>query len=438
MNPYYELQRAGYYVRRLPNDRLKITPKMTAEWREFAKKHKAELLAFVKMTKPKPKPTPKTNIKSSNLVQITVPKHTGGVGTELTEIMPTAAKLWAALTPGGCGCGSYAKNMDSWGIEKCEKSKNQEIENHLVSKSPPVIRSLESTRDKAKELLSTAIANAKTSESEHYAKLLCVNPIVELPDDVMVVTACDDRYIAGATLMIWTLLQKNKVKVRCYDLGISDGPMKDQLIRWGVEITQPDSTKFPIPRGIAGWQIFNKPAYIKQTLNDTESVVWLDADTAIGGDISPLIATDGILIPDHGGHDASENATRQPLIELWGPDKSQWLVSKFPCAGVIGLSRSHRKLLCHWIGRTIQAFNAEVHQHAQYFDQTILQTVLECELIDGSVYSNFSCPRHGSQSVVLEHVTRYQNNRVVHHFGGNKKPFMDWGQFVWTTPRGAS
>lgn len=433
MITYAELRQQGFTVTRTTDDNFVVIPsrKLTPDLRERIKANKESILSSLRDIAKPDEPEKSKAISPAKQMPTKVP---GGVGTEITTAMPTAAKLWAALKIGGCGCKDKAKQWDSNGITWCRTNETDIVE-YLVRQSPIGIRSLESTYDTATSIVDNAIESATTKEAEHFATLLTRKPLVDLPSDSVIITAADDRFVAGATLLAWTALQQHRANVRVYDLGISPGPMRDQLLSWGVDIVKPDPNTFAIPKGVATWQIWNKPIYIADALNDFAKVIWLDADTCVGGDLSSLLAG-GMLVPDHGGFDAKGNKTREPITELLGPDRIEWNLTNYPCAGVIGLGREDFHVVHEWIRRTDRVYDADVHQHCQYYDQSVLQTFFTNELISGATFNSFGCPRQGDQRCILQHIADYPE-RAVHHFGGKRKPFLNWPSFNWPRPRGA-
>lgn len=426
MTPYGKLNEAGFTVVRSGPENFRVKPrrKLNDTWRAFIRENKAAILASlpnVSFTEPVASSNPRT----AKPPKITIP---GGVGTELKKQIPK----W--FESAGCGCSDYAKKLNKKGISWCDKHRD-EIVAHLVNKAGETfIGSLSTTLDRivATRWLTVAIDNARTEESRHFATLLAINPRTKLPDDCVVITAADDRFIAGVTLLAWTTLLAHDCRFRVYDLGIKRGPMRTQLLDWGVEIVKPNPAAFVVPKGVPAWQIWNKPHFIGHALEDHRRVIWLDADTCVGGDLTPLSA-DGFFVPDHGGHNASDNATRQPIAEFLGPDVTHWNETHYPCVGVIGISREDRHIVAEWIDRTRRVYAADLHQHCQYYDQSVFQTHYTGPLADGSIYNSFGCPRTGDQHDILSHLARYPE-RVIHHFGGTRKPFLDWQSFQWTHP----
>lgn len=427
MNPYSELQRAGYNVTRKTETTIMIDPRPTAEWREFAKKHKQEILDFL------PKFTPTTKVfkpdgsKPSGKVKLI-----GGVGTELKGLIPK----W--FEKSGCGCSDYARDLDQHGIDWCRKNQDRIIKRLVEKASETFLGSISETLDRviADRWVNKATSLAITNEAEQIGNLLSTNPLIPFSDGSVVVSAVDDRYVNGATLMVWTLLQQHRCRVVIYDLGVSKGMMRSQLERWGVEFVRMDPARYPVPIETPGWQIFNKPAFLDDALTRFRNVLWLDADTAIANDVTPLL--DGRFnIPDHGTFNASGNATKQPLTDMFGPDVRQWSESNYPCAGIIGLTRDHYPIVDEWLTRTRHALDRGVIEHAQFYDQTILQTFLDVDLVSGNKYSNFSCVRHGCQNTVLRQLVTCRDTVAINHYGGLVKPFLAWPDFVWPVPRGA-
>lgn len=79
------------------------------------------------------------------------------VGTHLASLIPD----WAKSMKGGCGCKDWELKMNRWGVDACEKNREQ-IVNHLMSQQEhliPPLRALPAfaKRAAANRLLDKAI-----------------------------------------------------------------------------------------------------------------------------------------------------------------------------------------------------------------------------------------------------------------------------------------
>ena len=60
------------------------------------------------------------------------------VGTHLASLIPD----WAKSMKGGCGCKDWELKMNRWGIDACEKNREQ-IVNHLMSQDEHLVKPLQ-------------------------------------------------------------------------------------------------------------------------------------------------------------------------------------------------------------------------------------------------------------------------------------------------------
>lgn len=432
-----ELWDAGFTLTLTDRGTILVKPqsRLTDELRERIRHSKPDLIRALtpkSITPGSETPTQETERPASQRIRRTVsnPKTrlSGGVGTELKKLIP---KFFEKK---GCGCGDYARQLDKSGIQWCVDNR-QKIIDHLVGKATETfLGSLSETLDRyvATRWVDQAIPAARTEEARQYGEMLGTKPLVEFGPDVIVITVADDRFANGATLLAWSVLTHHRCKLRVYDLGITDKRVRTRLESWGVDIVQPP--ELLVPRDVEAWQTFNKPAFIRDAMRDHDTVIWLDSDVMVGGDLTPLLDTP--FVPDHGQYNAQTNRTRSAIAKLFGPDAADWHEHHHPCAGVLAFSQEDRDIVCHWIGRTIQVRNAGVLSECQYHDQNILQTHYAGPLRDGVLYNNLSAPRVGDLAHLCKHAMKHPE-RVIHHFGGHKKPFFDWPDFDWPKPRGA-
>lgn len=256
------------------------------------------------------------------------------------------------------------------------------------------------------------------------------------PAGTVVITAADQAFLRGAYLLLWTLLRTNDCKTILYDLGFDhDNPMVRQMQRWGVEIREGGRI---VPESVPGWQVFNKPVYIADAMSDHPRVVWLDADTSIGDSITEIydLLDDGPFVPNHGPYYPPANHTSPALREFFGPARREWSGNDWPCAGVVALdSQRDKTLMAEWLDRTerLNRERPDLLPEAQYYDQVILQDILDCELADGHKWNNLNTLRTGTVAEILTQT--YRHEAIISHYGGKKKPFEDWDTVLrWRDP----
>ena len=352
----------------------------------------------------------------------------GGVGTELKSIIPK----WFGRE--GCGCRSYAKSLNKKGIDWCFANR-EEIQNRLLQKASETMVGRVSTTINAlvaDRWINRAIRNAYFEQARQAGEYISGQELFDFPDDTCVVTAADDRFLPGVYLLAWSLMQNNRCRVICYDLGLNWSKQIKQLQSWGVEFVQ--APPQIVDDSVKGWQTWNKPTYISDALRDHLRVIWLDADVSVSGRLDAMLKT-GFFIPDHGPFNASANRSPQPLIDII-ESRRDWSGVNYPCAGIIGVDQSDTQLIDQWKASTEKLRDESGLGLAKYYDQNVLQNLLDSELKDGNVWNNMSCPRKGSQQKTLEHIAT--TDATLNHYGGNAKPWFGWPDLYWPTPRGVN
>ncbi len=160
------IRRLGFVVKYDPvTDRIHLSPSLTDELRAEVIKSKPRIIEQLKAESGNGAPVIK--IKSPNLTK------KGGVGTELRAIIPKFFER------SGCGCKSYAKDLDRNGLQWCVEHKSDIIE-HLVSKATETfLGSLSETLDRfvATRWVDQAI---KEATKKDYANLIGDKPTVTI------------------------------------------------------------------------------------------------------------------------------------------------------------------------------------------------------------------------------------------------------------------
>src|SRR5208283_4500886 len=95
-----------------------------------------------------------------------------------------------------------------------------------------------------------------------------------------VVTACDAAFFPGAQ-MLWFSLRGE------YPLALFDLGLHPEQVAWcrGRMRVLPCGEGL-IPRGVEGWQTWNKPCYIERS--PFRCPLWLDADCLVVAPLEPL------------------------------------------------------------------------------------------------------------------------------------------------------
>lgn len=256
----------------------------------------------------------------------------------------------------------------------------------------------------------------------------------DMPDRCTVVTATDENFVNGVYLLAWTVLNANNARFVCYDLGIKNEKLKDQMKKWGVEFKSVD---LPISVDYNGWQTLNKPWYIDDALNYSDYVLWLDADTWYYKHLDKMleITKDCFFIPDHGRHCPQFNKNDQEIYDIVPPPKIKWgerAANHWPCAGIIGCSKKDLATIQEWKERLVLLQDKDLIERLSYFDQGALQDVIDCDLQNGFVWNNLNALRTASPYGVFRQSFYGFSN--IYHAGGERKPWANWNNLSWPYP----
>ena len=262
------------------------------------------------------------------------------------------------------------------------------------------------------------------------------------------IMAADSGFESGLYMAAWSLLKHNDVKLVVMDLGLNlCGNVCSQLREWGVDFVQPEIEIFPM----AGWQLYNKPFYIRQAVRDYGNTIWLDCD-AYYRDMSELaeMPIGNPLIPDHSGLVNMEflyrNKDRFYQLGMPSPKKA-FKHNESPCTSLVGVTKEHADFVDEWCERTRFAWTSQAIFHASYQDQGILQDMVDFDLIDGRVWNyidmlNAINPKKKAYFPVTEMVQEIDelHEPNVFHFAGKWKPFKDWesSELDWGWPSSPS
>jgi len=240
-------------------------------------------------------------------------------------------------------------------------------------------------------------------------------------DDVLLITAADDRYLPGAYLALATAARFNRVPMRFYSLGCSpENPFLKRIAELAEVVEWPD-------RGtVSNWQTWIKPRFIRHALAGGQRVIWLDADTTVGGSLEE-VGQPGLFVPDHGFFAPPRNANKPEFYKHFPAPLREWSSYNWPCACLIGIDPAELPLVEEWQARCDKAMsNPAIEQATAYFDQGPFQDLLPPgrPLADGRVWNNLQSRRDGTLEQILADSTRHS---VIMHFGGRDKPWFRWG-----------
>jgi len=421
MSLVQQIRTMGYEVRLKPNGNLGLSPysAMTEEHKEWVRANKAQIVRELRGAS--------RSVQLSGLPYWVKPP-VATVGTSLSKVIEKAIpKSLLSLVPKAtCGCADYEKKMNQWGLELCI-SKEAEILDHLVKQSdnmgfmvktvPKMVR-----RKAAKKLYDRAIQMSMPRRPS-------------LPSTCAVITACDDNFIKGAYLLAWTVLHNTNTRFICYDLGITNSKMRKQMQGWGVEFRK---IRLSV-RDVAGWQTFNKPWYIEDALRDHETVLWLDSDVYVSGNLLEMyeMTKENMFVPDHGYFVPDRNANHQGLYNFVDHPVVPYDLRKgnqWPCAGVLGISASRDSgFIRQWQDRILAVYKNNSLGMVSYFDQGVFQDIFDGELVDGRRWNNLKAVRNGSVSDVFNQIKK--DDSLIYHAGGAEKPWSNWQDMNWPDPR---
>ena len=253
------------------------------------------------------------------------------------------------------------------------------------------------------------------------------------PDDAVVVTAADEKFMPGAYLMAWTAMRDNAIKIRCYcpDVPACD-PWRKRIENLGVECVDWEG---PTERH-AGWQTWIKPQFVLDALSEFRRAVWIDADCTVGGHLREAVEHDGWFVADHGHYIPKDNFSDPKFAAVFGQPKRAWYQRKgygteqeqgcrqMPCAGFFAVGREQLQGVSEWNTRCQMAYADEsLRSLCRYYDQNCLQDSLDCDLQDGVLWNNLS----GKRNWTLREVVQNARNARVMHYGGHHKPWFDSG-----------
>ena len=155
-----ELQSMGFGLK-INGEKLVVTPasKITPEIRERIRESRDDIYNKMKSV-PRAK-RKRTASQKAAPVSVNTKSPVEKVGTEMSKLIPD----WTTKDTSGCGCKSWIKKMDRWGVEGCE-TRRKAIVDHLVAQKKYLIAPLRIVPDSvarigAEKLLDQAIANAK-------------------------------------------------------------------------------------------------------------------------------------------------------------------------------------------------------------------------------------------------------------------------------------
>jgi len=258
-----------------------------------------------------------------------------------------------------------------------------------------------------------------------------------------IVTASDQNFVNGLYLLAWTALSKNQSRIICYDLGITDESFKRRMENLGVVFAK---CEMPISKMYNGWQTLNKPWFIYDALMKYENVLWLDADAWVNSSLEYMLEAtkNKLFIPDHGAI-SPHNQNKNIIYSYVDLPKVEWSGSYWPCAGIMGWSRRHIKVLEEWMDRLLFLQERGVIESLGYFDQGALQDVIDCNLEDGELwnYMRFMKAPSEPKFIFMLPYQKLKNSNGgaggnsfanIYHAGGSFKPWINWLDMDWPSP----
>lgn len=330
---------------------------------------------------------------------------------------------------GGCGCKDMQTRMNQAGPEKIDSDRKPYVEH--FGKQIGMLPGGSLLPGKWRE-----------SAAEHFIDQLMdmVKPDrYAFPEDTIVITACDQRFLPGAYFLAWTLLHCNDVRLRVYDLGInSSSRMVRDMRSWGVEFA-PFQHKLKMKEYV-GCETLNKPKYILHAMQHKEIVLWIDSDVAVAGSLEEMerIARDEPFVADHGFH-IPTNKNPKELYTVMPKPAQRWgtAVGKpanyWPCAGILGFRSSRdREWVQKWEDQIAEADKKDLLGLYKFYDQGVFQDVYAGRLVDGKKWNNLKGVRSGPIEQVFAQLKG--TDSVIVHYGGMVKPWQDWEIVSWPDP----
>lgn len=424
-----EMRKQGITIQLKKNGNLWVTPKdrITPEIRGFIAKHKPQIIHEIK-ARPAISGRKPGNSKSS------LPEHLGSkplmgdIAKRIIEdkipsiLIDWYQKRMESSDHGGCKCKDMQAKMNDVGPTGIEKNRQFYVD-HFKS----TIKYLPFAENISEKFIDMVMAEVEAERAK-------------LPDDTIVVTAADQGFIKGVYLLAWTSLHMNDCQFRVYDLGLDKSSrMYKDMVSWGVEFVEFKNDC--VLKDYTQWQTLNKPRYLLHAMKGKEVVLWIDADAAVAGCLTEMVSKTRTqpLVPDHGFHPAwNENPPQlYPSMpeprRLWGPIAGQ-ARNAFPCAGILGLSKVRdQHWVQDWADRIDMAAEKGLLGLYKYYDQGVLQDVYMGPLVDGRIWNNLELPRESSVHQVFGHYASHSS--VIHHYGGDIKPWMDWALMKWPNPK---
>lgn len=254
----------------------------------------------------------------------------------------------------------------------------------------------------------------------------------KLPGNV--ITMLDNGYIRHAYVLAWSVLRLHEPnRFIVYDIGIKPGPMVNEMKAWGVEFR----TVEPITTGQKGWAYYQKPACVRDSLSEADTL-YIDADCIVGGDLSEAfqIMQSNPFVPNHGWYTPEPEKIKTPdsVQELIGSTERNWTGNQWPSAGIVGLSRTFTDFAKMWFDSVVKLDqNQSVAEVTPWADQSVLSTLLQCDPVDGLKY-NFFC-LHSTDPVESLWQAANGDATIMHLTGKGKSALTNWPAIIkWPAP----
>jgi Glycosyl transferase family 8. len=267
-------------------------------------------------------------------------------------------------------------------------------------------------------------------------------PKNQIDEDCVVITAADSNVFVGLQYLIASILLSHDASMIVYDLGLTEDQSK-WIESTGCKLVGIKSEDLLMPKGIDGWQTWNKPLYIDMTKQ--RYVLWIDADACVLRNIRPafnIIRTESLLLTaDNIAEVYTDDPigclmNEKPLYDLM-PTPSL-MIKNHPNAGVFGIDQQSeigKSIMSTWLDFVEKAAkNNEIKSNCKWFDQGGLLWTLEklclTEMVrkdrywnDGQTWNSFGKNFIGNMSDLLLHL-QVINSGII-HFAGLYKPWRE-------------
>lgn len=264
-------------------------------------------------------------------------------------------------------------------------------------------------------------------------------PILKLPEDYGVITACNKTHFVGLQMLIYSIKIRFEVPIFIFDVG-----MTEEQISYLNDIPNIKVEKFvPVEelKNLHYWEAWAKPFYTKNS--PFEKTIWIDADAVVTGDLFELIIRSKekpLFTCDHSGvADGTLNGINlYNELPIDGIEKDS---PPYINTGVYVVESSRDKKLlstwCYCVNKAIK--NQIISSNVTCWDQGACKWALQklnmIDTIVSDVELNYPAllrqrvlPASPSGIKTIMHGLKYavMNNILIYHWMGNPKPWVNW------------